>query len=108
MGVVKSCFSLGECPSQLSVAIRNMITKSSMGRKGLLQLTACSPSSVEVRAGAQGKNLEAGTDAETREECCLLACSSWLAQPAFLCNPEPPAQNGTAYSGLGPPPSIIK
>jgi hypothetical protein len=29
------------------------------------------------------KNLEAGTDAEAMEECCLLACSSWLAQLLF-------------------------
>ena len=26
----------------------------------------------------------AGTETETMEECCLLACSPWLAQPAFL------------------------
>ena len=32
----------------------------------------------------QSCNLEAGADAEVMEECCLLACSSWLAQPAFL------------------------
>lgn len=31
----------------------------------------------------QGRNLKAGTDVEAMEECCLLACSSWLAQPAF-------------------------
>jgi hypothetical protein len=27
---------------------------------------------------------EVGADAEAMEGCCLLACSSWLAQPAFL------------------------
>jgi len=32
----------------------------------------------------QGRNPEAGADAETMEGCCLLACSSWLAQPAFF------------------------
>ena len=32
----------------------------------------------------QGKNVEAGADAESMEECCLVACSSWLAQPALL------------------------
>jgi hypothetical protein len=32
----------------------------------------------------QGRDLEAGADAEAMEGCCLLACSSWLAQPAFL------------------------
>ena len=35
----------------------------------------------------QDNNLEAGADAEVMEGCCLLACSSWLTQPAFLQNP---------------------
>jgi hypothetical protein len=34
--------------------------------------------------GSQNRNLEAGVDAEAMEGCCLLACSSWLAKPAFL------------------------
>jgi hypothetical protein len=29
-------------------------------------------------------NLEAGANTEAMMECCLLACSSWLAQPALL------------------------
>ena len=38
-----------------------------------------------VRTGAQGRrNREAGADAEAMEECCLLACSLWLAQPTLL------------------------
>ena len=41
--------------------------------------------------GSQGKNLEAGADAEDMEECYLLAGFSCLAQPAFLQNPGPPA-----------------
>ena len=32
----------------------------------------------------EGRNLEAGADVETMEGCCILACSSWLAQPVFL------------------------
>jgi hypothetical protein len=28
--------------------------------------------------GSQGRNLEAGTEAEAMEECCFLACSSRL------------------------------
>jgi hypothetical protein len=32
----------------------------------------------------QCRNLEAGAAAEAMEGYCLLACSSWLAQPAFL------------------------
>jgi hypothetical protein len=37
----------------------------------------------------QGMNQEARADAEAMEECCLLACFSWFAQPAFLYNPRP-------------------
>jgi hypothetical protein len=51
----------------------------------------------------QGRNLEAGADAETTEECCLVACSSWLAQPVFLKKPGPPASDGTTCKGLGNP-----
>ena len=32
----------------------------------------------------QGRNLEARADAEAMEGRCLLVCSPWLAQPAFL------------------------
>ena len=32
----------------------------------------------------QGRNLEAGADAEAMEKGHLLACSFWQAQPAFL------------------------
>jgi hypothetical protein len=37
----------------------------------------------EVRTGTQAGQ-EAGADAEAMEECSLLACFSWLAQPALL------------------------
>jgi hypothetical protein len=43
--------------------------------------------SIEGKSGQelkQGSNLEAGADAEAMENYCLLACSSWLAQPVFL------------------------
>jgi hypothetical protein len=45
--------------------------------------------------GKSGQKLKAGTwrqeEAEVMEESCLLACSSWLAQPDFLQNPGPQA-----------------
>ena len=60
------------------------------GRKGFIWLTLLNHFSLlkEIRAGTW----EAGADAQVMEGCCLLACSSWLAQPAFLCYPGPPAQ----------------
>ena len=45
--------------------------------------------------GSQGRNLEAETEAEAMEECCLLAYSPWLVQPI---------RSGTTYRELGPPP----
>jgi hypothetical protein len=43
----------------------------------------------------QGRILEVGADAEAMEECCLLACSLWLSQLAFLLNPGPSGQEWT-------------
>jgi hypothetical protein len=40
----------------------------------------------------QGRNLEAGADAEAMKGCCFLTCSIWLAQSAFSQNQGPPAQ----------------
>lgn len=50
------------------------------------------PSSGEVMARNQSRNLEVGTEAVAKEECYLLACSSWVAQSAFLYNPGLPDQ----------------
>jgi hypothetical protein len=46
-------------------------------RKEFVWLVGYSSSTVEDKEG----NLEAGTEAEAMEECCLLACSSQLTQP---------------------------
>jgi hypothetical protein len=45
-----------------------------------------------IKAGIQGSNLEAQTDAEAVEEFCLLACSSLLAQSVFIEFSKPQAQ----------------
>ena len=47
-------------------------------------------------------------DAEAMEGCCSLACSSWLAQPAFLYTQDRPPRGGTVLNGLGSPPSITE
>lgn len=49
----------------------------------LLAFLYYSPSLKKVRERTQGRNLEAGTEAEAIEEHCLLACSC-LAQPIFF------------------------
>jgi hypothetical protein len=53
----------------------------------------------ELKAGAKPGDK---TVTETMEECCFLACSPWLSQPAFLQHPGTPARGNTVCS-LGPP-----
>ena len=50
----------------------------------------------------QGRNLDAGADAEAMEGCCLLAGFPWLAQAAFLANLGPPAQGWYHPQWAGP------
>lgn len=58
-----------ECPSGVSAGVIKSLTKNERVRV--------------MRTGTQGKNLEVENKAEALGGCCLLACSLWLAQPAF-------------------------
>lgn len=55
--------------------------KSNLGGKDLFSLHFLSHS---LFPEGKNRNPEAKTEAKAMEECCLLVCSSWLAQPAFL------------------------
>jgi hypothetical protein len=48
------------------------------------------------------RDLEEGADTEAMEKCCLLACSTWLDQPAFLQNPGPTALGWLHAQHVGP------
>lgn len=50
-----------------------------LGSKEFLWLTSYNPLSGEYKVRNQGINLYVGTEVETMEKCCLLACSPWLA-----------------------------
>jgi hypothetical protein len=50
----------------------------------------------EVRTGTQAGQ-EAGADAEAMEGCSLLACFSWLAQPALLWNQDYQPRDGPTH-----------
>lgn len=63
-----------ECPSVLSTAVINIMTKSSLERKGFIWLTSYKPSPKKTQAGTQAKNMKAGTEAEPTEKYSLLAC----------------------------------
>lgn len=45
----------------------------------------------KAKAEASGAEVEAEPDADSTEEHCSRACSSWLAQLALLYNPGPHA-----------------
>jgi hypothetical protein len=67
---------------------RNTVTKRQVGEERVYSAYTCTL--LFITKGSfgqelkQGRNLEAGADAEAMEECCLLDCSLWFAQPAFL------------------------
>lgn len=44
-----------------------------------------SPSQREAKVGTQSRNLGTGTDAETMEDCCLLAGSQYLPELRSIC-----------------------
>ena len=50
-----------------SVSVIKLWMKALWEKKGLFQLTDCTPSRKEVRGRAQGRSLEAGTEAETKK-----------------------------------------
>ena len=62
----------------------NTMSKSKLGKKGLVTLTrpykSSSMKTVVVRAKT-GRNLKAVADSEAIKEWCLLACSLWLIKP---------------------------
>lgn len=69
----------GMCPSLLSVAAINAMTKGNWGGNGLFYLTVYSSPLKEARAGAQGRILELGIEAETRENSIY-----WLVPHGLL------------------------
>jgi hypothetical protein len=58
------------------ITMMKHLTKSKLGRRGFIWFIVphCSQSLKEARAGTQkGRDLEAGTDTEAMEGCCLTA-----------------------------------
>jgi hypothetical protein len=63
------------------------MTKEIWGRKGLFSIHFHVTDRLLRKSGQehnQGRDMEAGADTKTMEDCCLLACFPWLAQPVFL------------------------
>jgi hypothetical protein len=63
------------------------MTKKQVGEERVYSASASTLVQHQRKSGqglTQGRNLEAGADAEAMEGCYLLACFPWLAQLAFL------------------------
>lgn len=86
--------------SSVSMVVIKHIAWSNMGREEFISVYWCSSLWKETRAGAQSRNMEAGTKAKVMEVWPLLNCSSF---PAFLYNLEL-----SSHGRLGSPTSIIK
>lgn len=68
------------------------MTKRTWGRKVLFNLPTLRTSLRESGAGTQGRNLEPGTEAKAKEECCLLVGPSQFVWLDFSYHLEPQAQ----------------
>jgi hypothetical protein len=71
---------------RISIAEVKHHDQSNLGRKGFawLKIPHCSSLKDVRKELKEDRNLEVKADAEAMEGCSLLACFSWLAQPAFL------------------------
>lgn len=74
----------------LSLVVINTRTTKIMERKVFISFYSIQYTWKEVRDGNSWSHLEAGTEAKTAEEGCLLAYSPWPAHAGFLCSPGPP------------------
>ena len=63
-------------PHCLSAAVI-ILTQSTLGLKRFILAYSLQ----SLLEGSQDRKLEAGTEADTKEESCLLACSLWLDPP---------------------------
>jgi hypothetical protein len=74
------------------------MTKSRLRKKGFISdYSFYSPSSREVRAGTQGKNLETGTDAEAMRSATYWCVPHMACSTCFLT----PSETTVSHSGRG-------
>jgi hypothetical protein len=92
---------------RVSIAVTKLHDqKGRWGNNMIIQLTLphCSVSLKGARTGTQqGRNPIAEAYVEAMEGCCLLACSLWLAQPAFLRAQGLQPRAASTHNGVGSP-----
>jgi hypothetical protein len=95
--------TLGSCLSQGFYSCTNIMTKKQVGEERVYSVYTSMLLFItkEVRTGTQAGQ-KAGADAEAMEECSLLACFPWLAQPALLKNQDYQPRDGPTHKGPFP------
>lgn len=105
---IRFCLDNG-CPTLLSIALINTVTKNNFGKKGLFWLIHLegSQSSREVMAWTQVRNLKAGLS-WVHWWMLLISLSLWLAQFYFLIQTQDLLPRlSTTHCQLGPPTSVL-
>jgi hypothetical protein len=77
--------------------------KSKLERKGFIHHQRKSEQELK-----QGRNPEAGADADTKDGCYLLACSSLFIQLVSYSTQDREPRDGPTHNGLGLHQSLIK
>jgi hypothetical protein len=80
------------------------MTTNKMERKSFIGCAL--PLSQFTTKGRQGRNLEAGADAELMEECCSWLGPQGLLSLLFHGTPDYQLRDGPIHRELSPPPSI--
>lgn len=81
-----------------SIAVRSIMMRSNLRKKGFISLPHQSPSLKEVMTGTHCWYLESGSEEKAIEESGLLALSLCLTQPAFFSSPGPPIWGRITHS----------
>ena len=111
-GSCKDWFKHHISPVEFLLVCYNTITKTTLRRKGVFQLTThrlITENHSMVTTATQGSNLEAGIE-EVAIECCLLTCFSCLSACFFIYIPQgciPPVGGSSTHSVLVLSTSII-
>jgi hypothetical protein len=88
---------------RVSIPAQTSWPRSKLERKGFIQLTLPHCCSSPTKSGLELKQVrKQELMPEAMEGCSLLACLSWLAQPALLQNQDYQPRNGRTHKGAFP------
>lgn len=90
-----------------SVCISTKHRATWVGEEEFMWLTSYISLAKETKAGTQGRNLEARTEAENMRQCCSLTCHHGLLSQLSYTIQDHLSRGGNNHNGLDPPVSVI-